>query len=31
MKALLYIILCALIVATISAATVGLIIIGGMQ
>ena len=31
MKALFYIIICALIVATISAATVGLVLLGGME
>lgn len=31
MKVLFYILLCALIVATISAATVGLVLLGGME
>ena len=31
MKALFYVILCALIVATLSAATVGLVLLGDMQ
>lgn len=31
MKVLFYILLCALIVATISAATVGLVLFGGME